>query len=116
MPDIKSGCPDIESSDTRYYVWYVQNYYLGIRMTYPAYLDSLSGFVRLYFVGFWNRRKPGKRKGGREDRRERERRRKKRKRKNLGRKKVKRKKRKRKKKRNRKKKSIRKSKRYRKMR
>ena len=24
MPNMKSGCPDIESSDTRYYIWYVQ--------------------------------------------------------------------------------------------
>ena len=29
MLDMKSRCPDMDSSSTRYYVWYIQIYYLG---------------------------------------------------------------------------------------
>ena len=29
MPDMKSGCPDMDSGSNRYYVWYVHIYYLG---------------------------------------------------------------------------------------
>ena len=81
MPDIKSRCLGIESSDTKYYVRYVQIHYMGIRMTYLVYSDSLSRFLRLYFIGFWNKRRPCRRKRGRkieekekgEERKERER-------------------------------------------